>query len=256
MQADNFSLKDYFERIGYAGPANADIACLRQIMQAQLFSIPFENLDVQAGNMVSMVPQQMVDKLIYRQRGGYCYEVNALFAMLLQALDIPYRLIAARPMFYSTPRPRTHMVVLADIEQQQWLFDLGFGSYGIREPIGLHQLDCELPQSPDIFKLSQTHDGDYLLQAKVNGEWCHQFSFDLSPFELIDFIPANYFNSTHPDAVFVQKLLVVKHHPQGRHILFGDRLKTVTAAGVNERILDKSEIEQTLAQVFGLSLAG
>ncbi len=66
-------------------------------MRAQLFSVAFENLDVQAGKIVSLVPEQIVDKIIGQGRGGYCYEVNGLFAMALQALGFRLQVYCLSP---------------------------------------------------------------------------------------------------------------------------------------------------------------
>lgn len=57
MKAENFDLQAYFNRIGYGGNSAGDPATLREMMRCQLFSVPFENLDVQAGRIVSLVPE-------------------------------------------------------------------------------------------------------------------------------------------------------------------------------------------------------
>lgn len=254
MHSDNFDLSTYFRRISYSGRAAADTATLHAIMRHQLFSIPFENLDVQAGKVVSMVPSDIAGKLLHQKRGGYCYELNGLFAMALEALGITYRFVAARPMFYPARRPKTHMAVIAEVDGRQWLCDLGFGSYGIRAPMALDMLDTDLMQDFDTFRLSRDARGDYLLQAKVEGDWADQYAFDLSHQEWIDFVPANYLNSTHPDAIFVQKLLVIQHHPEGRSILLGDMLKTITAGRIQKQPLPKEKIANVLKDLFSLSV--
>ncbi|MEE4462050.1 arylamine N-acetyltransferase, partial [Azotobacter chroococcum] len=68
MKAENFALEDYFERIGYRGAAQADLATLTGLMRCQLFTVPFENLDVQAGRIVSLVPEEIVEKIVGRRR--------------------------------------------------------------------------------------------------------------------------------------------------------------------------------------------
>ena len=113
MHSDSFDLSLYFRRIGYSGPAAADTATLHALMRHQLFAIPFENLDVQAGKIVSMEPDDIANKLLRLRRGGYCYELNGLFTMALEALGIAWRFVAARPMFYPARRPKTHMAVVA-----------------------------------------------------------------------------------------------------------------------------------------------
>lgn len=106
MHSDNFDISTYFKRINYTGPAAGDTGTLHALMRHQLFAIPFENLDVLAGKIVSLAPDDIADKLLTPGRGGYCYEVNGLFAMALEALGIPYRFVAARPMFYPVRRPK------------------------------------------------------------------------------------------------------------------------------------------------------
>ena len=113
MRADNFILENYFRRIAYNGKTQKDISTVSEIMRCQLFSVPFENLDVQAGKIVSLVPEEIVEKILVRNRGGYCYEVNGLFAMALAELGVPYIFVAARPMIYPVRRPKTHMAIVA-----------------------------------------------------------------------------------------------------------------------------------------------
>ncbi|OAM51825.1 acetyltransferase [Methylovorus sp. MM2] len=253
MQASNFVLADYFQRIGFASEPKTDIGTVAEIMRCQLFSTPFENLDVQAGKIISLVPEDIVEKIVTRRRGGYCYEVNGIFAMALQALGIDYQFVAARPMFYPTRRPRTHMAIVVNIAGEQWLCDLGFGSYGLRAPIRLDILDQAVKQDHDSFMLSKASEHEYLLQAWVDDVWAPQFAFDFSPQEWVDFFPANYMNSTHPDAIFVQKLLVVLHNPAGRKILFGTTLKTIIDGNIEKQFIAKENLANVLQSQFGLS---
>lgn len=252
MKAENFVLREYFDRIGYSGDAKADLATVAGMMRYQLFSVPFENLDVQAGKIVSLVPEDIVDKIIVRNRGGYCFEVNGLFAMALEALGIPYQFVAARPMMYPVRKPKTHMAIVVKADGEDWLCDLGFGSYGIRTPMRLNLLDAEIRQDFDTFMLSKSNEREYLLQALVEGKWADQFAFDLSPQEWIDFAPANYLSSTHPDAIFVQKLVVVLHNPKGRESLSGDILKTVTEGRVEKQTVRPEDKAAILSSRFRL----
>jgi N-hydroxyarylamine O-acetyltransferase len=253
MQANNFSLKEYCERIGYEDKPNADVQTLRQLMRHQLMTVPFENLDVQAGKAVSLVPEEIAEKIINRNRGGYCYEVNGLFAMALEVLGIEYQFVAARPMFYPVKRPKTHMAIIATVEDRHWLCDLGFGSYGIRAPMDLGQLGSPIEQDHDTFMLEKTGSEEYLLKALVEGEWANQYAFDLHPWEWIDFAPANYLNSTHPDAIFVQKRLVIIQNLAGRTILLGNNLKTIQNGVVSKLEIGDEQVKGVLETCFDLS---
>ena len=255
MQANNFSLQKYCDRIGFEDELKANEQTLKGLMRHQLMTVPFENLDVQAGKVVSLVPEEITEKIIDRNRGGYCYEVNGLFAMALEALGIEYQFVAARPMFYPVKRPKTHMAIIATVEGKQWLCDLGFGSYGIRAPMDLGQLGKRIEQDHDVFMLEKTGSDEYLLKAFVDGAWANQYAFDLHPWEWIDFAPANYLNSTHPDAIFVQKRLVIIQNLAGRTILLGNGLKTIQHGVVTKLEIEDEQVKGVLEICFDLSAA-
>ncbi|MET0065071.1 MAG: arylamine N-acetyltransferase [Candidatus Thiodiazotropha sp.] len=252
MIAKNFDLQTYFKRIGFDRAPGRDLDTLIRMMRRQLFSIPFENLDVQAGKEISLVPEAIVDKLVHNRRGGYCYEVNGLFAMALTALGFEYRMIACRPMFYPDLRPRTHMALAVVVENDTWLCDVGFGSHGIRAPLLLSSAREAVRQDDDWYRLERLNEREYLLQAKVDSEWTNQYGFDLWPQQWIDFAPANYLNNRHPESLFVQKLVVVQQRPDGRSILYGNRLKTVTAGKVTEQTIPAEDMEALLMKHFGI----
>lgn len=259
MDAANFDLALYAKRLGLSQvpqAANFSAAALQQMMQAQLRSITFENLDVQAGKIVSLEPEAIVSKIVGpagdAKRGGYCYELNGLFAMALTALQVPYFFVACRPMFYPMRRPKTHMALVVTIGTERYLCDLGFGSYGMRAPIALSQVNLPQQQDFDKFRLLAPTPGDYVLQAQIDGNWVSQFGFDLHPAEWIDFMPANYLNSTHPDTVFVQKLLLIRQHAQGRTMLVGRELKHSVAGVTQGRLIPDDELTAVLQSEFGL----
>ncbi|MBU3625516.1 arylamine N-acetyltransferase [Polynucleobacter sp. JS-Safj-400b-B2] len=254
MQANNFSLRKYCERIGYEEEPKANEQTLKGLIRHQLMTVPFENLDVQAGKVVSLVPEEIVEKIINRNRGGYCYEVNGLFGMALEILGIEYQFVAARPMFYPVKRPKTHMAIIAKVDGRDWLCDLGFGSYGIRAPMDLAEIGKPIKQDHDVFMLEKLDTGEYLLKAYVDDAWANQCAFDLHSWEWIDFAPANYMNSTHPDAIFVQKRLVIIQNLAGRTILLGDSLKTIQNGLVTKREVGPKQIGVILETYFDLAL--
>jgi len=257
MHATNFDLTTYLDRIGFQGHVRADAFTLKALMQAQLYEVPFENLDVLAGRGVSLVPEDIFAKLVLSRRGGYCYEVNGLFAMALAAIGLSYRFVAARPMFYPARRPRTHMALVVHADGEDWLCDLGFGSYGLRAPMRLAALDVGTCQDSDRFMLSLREAAcgtETVLSAWRNGAWAPQFGFDLWPQEWVDFAPANHLNCTHPDAIFVQKRLLVRHNPRGRSILLGEVLTQVVDGQSSQRTVSEEEVPAVLRSAFGIGL--
>ena len=250
MISNNFDLKSYFSRTGFQGSASADFETLKSLMRCQLFSVPFENIDVQAGKIVSLVPEDIYTKIVERGRGGYCYEVNGLFAMVLEALGFSFQLVAARPMTYPVRRPKTHMAIIVTLDGQQWLCDLGFGSFGIREPLNLRRLDRDVLQDFDTFRLTKVSEQDYLLQSLADGTLKNLYEFNLCPQEWVDFEPANYLNSTHPESIFVKNLMVVLQTETGKKLLTDYYFKIVSEGNTVETRISPEEIPALLHREF------
>src|SRR5689334_6809427 len=133
-----FDLGAYLNRIGLDEPIPANANGLALLQRAQLQNIPFENLDIHLGLAISLQPSAVFDKLVMRGRGGYCFELNKLFAEALRASGFAVRSHLARVIYgRDAPGGRTHQVLVVQAEGQAWLCDAGFGGPGLRAPIPL-----------------------------------------------------------------------------------------------------------------------
>ena len=251
-----FSISAYLNRIDSVGEVSPTFACLNAIMNAQLRNIPFENLDVQAGKIISIEPKDIYNKIVNQNRGGYCYEVNGIFSMALSAIGFEYQYVAARPMYYPVKRPKTHMAIIVKIDGNKYLCDLGFGSYGIRAPILIDEKRAidgyEIVQGFDKYRLSKIENEHFLLEAWNGVEWLLQYSFDFYSPEWIDFAPANFLNSKHPDAIFVKTYLVILMTENGRKILFGDSLKIIENGITKQSNFQPEELDEILQSHFNI----
>ena len=79
----DFPFEEYCERTGAPtdGPVVADR--LEELQRAQIYSMPFENFDIQLGRGIELAHDHLVEKLIRSNRGGYCFELNGLFLAVL-----------------------------------------------------------------------------------------------------------------------------------------------------------------------------
>ncbi|MFT5774227.1 arylamine N-acetyltransferase family protein [Hyphomonas sp.] len=88
-------LAAYFDRIGFEYSPRADGATLCALCRAHINTIPFENLDVQLGRKTARSQAEIHDKLVSRQRGGWCYEQNGLMGWALDEIGFDVtRLVA------------------------------------------------------------------------------------------------------------------------------------------------------------------
>ena len=79
-------LARYLRRLGLDEAPAVGRDGLAALQRAHLEAIPYENLDVVLGLVPSMEEDAIVEKLVERGRGGWCYEMNGVFAWALEAL--------------------------------------------------------------------------------------------------------------------------------------------------------------------------
>lgn len=203
-----FDLDAYLERIRYNGPKKPTLDVLRQLIQAHVQSIPFENLDVLLGRKIALDPASLVQKLVYDRRGGYCFEQNGLFLLVLEALGFQVAPVSAR-VRWQKPReftpPRTHLFLRLEINGESWLADVGVGSVTPSLPLRL-VLDVEqgTPQEPRRIIREESR---YFRQIKIAGVWEDICESALEEMPMIDRELANWFTCAHPDSHFRNRLV-------------------------------------------------
>lgn len=122
----------YLKRIGYDGPLDGSAAVLADLQECHLHAVPYENFDILNRVSLSLDIPDLIDKMIIRRRGGYCFELNALFGWLLRELGYPVTDLMAR--FWrdepNLPPKRRHQVLQVKAGSETYLCDVGVG--GIR----------------------------------------------------------------------------------------------------------------------------
>src|SRR5437660_12879903 len=89
-------IQAYLQRIDYTGPLVPSAKTLRLLQVAHLRTIPFENLSIHSGEPIVLDDDALFEKIVRRRRGGFCYELNGLFAALLRALGFDVKMLSAR----------------------------------------------------------------------------------------------------------------------------------------------------------------
>ena len=77
MDVFEFDRDAYLRRIQYIGETAPAVDTLKALHHAQLYTIPFENFDIQVGRGVSLEAEKIFEKLVHKRRGGYCFEFDA-----------------------------------------------------------------------------------------------------------------------------------------------------------------------------------
>ena len=123
----------YFARIGYDGPTTPTLETLTALVTAHGTHIPFENLDPLMGIPVfDLSARALFDKMVYRRRGGYCYEQNGLLRNVLCDLGFDVDALAGRVVWMNpdglggAPTALTHQVLSVRVPgvEQPYLVDV------------------------------------------------------------------------------------------------------------------------------------
>ncbi|WP_410595205.1 arylamine N-acetyltransferase family protein [Amycolatopsis sp. lyj-23] len=242
----------YLARTGVARPAAPDLATLRHLQERHLAAVPFENLSSHLGEPVVLDEDALFTKIVHGRRGGFCYELNGLFAALLRALGYDASLHAAQ-VFHADGTlgpPLDHAAIVVSLDGEDWLVDVGFGRFS-RHPLPLSAVDAQLDPEGEFLLLDAPFgDIDVLLDGKP------QYRLERRPRPLADFIPMAWWQTTSPESHFTQSLTCSRPTSQGRVTLSGDRLIETVDGVRNELRLTSPEAIRTAYRVyFGMTLS-
>jgi len=204
-------LDTYLKRLGYSSAPPPTLETLRELQLRHSAEFPFETLSTMLHAPVPVDPPAVQDKLLRQGRGGYCFELNQLFLLLLQALGFEARGLTGRVVMggpEDAQTARTHMLMLVTLEGVRYIADVGFGGM---VPTGPLLLDSEAEQATphEPFRLTRI-DRTYTLRALVTGNWRAMYVFDLQAAADIDYTVGNWYVSTHPDSPFLGQLIVAR----------------------------------------------
>jgi N-hydroxyarylamine O-acetyltransferase len=251
-------VRTYLQRIGFDMPVQPDVKTLFGLHRTHLLTVPFENLDIHLGKPIRLNEQALWDKIILRRRGGFCYELNGMFAWLLKEIGFEVTYLNGRVYNDQGQRGREfdHLTLLARIpdEEAGWLADVGFGD-SFFEPLKF-DYGNEQVQGLRAFRLERVADGVDLLRREYDGSWTQQYFFDLQARTF----PADYeascqYHQTSPKSSFTGERVVSLATPDGRITLDSNNL-TVTANGkrIKRQLSDETEFQEFLKYYFEIEL--
>jgi N-hydroxyarylamine O-acetyltransferase len=227
---------------------------LRRLHLAHLLAVPFENLSIHWGEPILLRDNALFDKVVARRRGGFCYELNGLFAALLRGLGFDVAMLSAQVFGEAGVfgREGDHMALLVTLGER-WLVDVGFGD-SFREPLLLDERG-EQTEGRHGYRIEEAAEGRRVLSRREEGgTWKAEYRFRLAPHVYADFAEMCRFHQTSPDSHFTQNRICSLATPDGRLSLSGRRLITTRGGEKQElELADESEVAEVLRERFGVA---
>ncbi len=245
----------YLARLGLA---RADVpvsrAGLDRLVAAHVRAVPFEALDAcPGGGVPTLGVREIYENITRRHRGGYCFQLNALFCLLLEALGFPARPVAVKVCRgREGPLPYTHRATLAEAEGALCYCDVGFGGPA---PDFALPLDTAEAEARNGFFFRPAGDGFHALwwRGEPDGP---VLMFRETAAEPADFVPLNYWCARSPDSPFSQRVLVNLRTADGSRAIDGNILRLHSRGVLTERSLAPGELSGALWDFFGIRYPG
>ena len=151
----------YLARIGWAGEVSICQETLDELVYAHQCSVPFETADLVAlGKTPSLEMDDLYRKIVVDRHGGFCFELNKLFELLLRSVGFDVRPCLSRAVRGREGRmPINHRGMLASLDGELLSVDVGFGG---PLPAGSLVIDDER---------EQTIRGEVYIPRRIDEHW-------------------------------------------------------------------------------------
>lgn len=255
MQSAAMDLNAYLARIGLAARPHPDLAGLTAIHRAQALAVPYEAIDVHLGLQVTQDLPAILDKIVRRRRGGWCYETNGLLGWALAECGFAVRRAtgAVHRRERGAETEGNHVALIVTLPQGEYLADLGVADF-LREPLPLREGTYE-------------HDGMQFQTKRLSDGWWRvqndpaaipdDFDFHPGPADEALIARQHTFLNHDPASAFVQTFEAISMRAGGSDMVIGRVLTEREGAAKRQRLIaDADELGHILRSLFGLDVPG
>ena len=251
----DFQVDQYLKRIGAERPHELSPQSLMALTRAHLEQVPFEVLEMtEAHREPSLEPEALFEKIVTNRRGGYCFELNKLFFLLLEALGfscypVGVRVLMGRP----EPRAISHRGIVVCFGSEKWYCDVGFGGQG---PKGILNLSDSGVQTLtyESFRVLREESGSYVIVYLDGETQTRMLKFRDELWLDVDFALLNGYYGSHSRSPFIQRKILYLCQPQGWISLVGDTFTEFRCGKTTARTVTEAEARALVKTQFGLHI--
>lgn len=251
------NVQNYLKRIQYQGSTEPNLQTLSALQSAHMRTVPFENLSVHYKEPIILTEEWLYNKIVERNRGGFCYELNGLFTWLLRELGYQVTMLSAGVINDKGEfgAEFDHMTLLVHLDED-YLVDVGFGD-SFRAPLRFSNREAQ-SQNGMMYKISAQKDAFVLSEQnerEQNPAMQAQYRFTLIPHQMNEYEGMCKFHQTSPKSMFTQKRICSRATENGRLSLTDLKLITTKDGDREERFLrSEEEFGTALKEYFNIDL--
>jgi N-hydroxyarylamine O-acetyltransferase len=167
----------------------------------------FSSVGCRLGEDLPLDFESLFRRIVVLRRGGYCFEQNGLLYEVLEELGFSPELYLARVIYDQDIHPGlTHRISIVEHDGLRYVLDVGFGSLGPRIPVLMSE--SESKDGGKVFRVAERNPGEYHMQVFKDGAFFSLYRFELARYGPADCKLGHFYSHQHPDAAFVNHLVV------------------------------------------------
>ena len=235
--------------------SKTDLGFLSEILRRHSARFAFSSVGPLLGNDLPLDVESLYQRIVVKRRGGYCFEQNALMYAVLIELGFDVSLYLARVIYNEDIHPGlTHRISLVKIDGRSYIADVGFGPLGPQRPVCMSGEESH--ENFRVFRVEERQQGEFHLQTLKDGEFYSLYKFELARYGSADCEVGHFYSHKHPDATFVNHLVVSNIHDREVHSLRNHEYRVITATGEQrEPIKDGTHLHEILNTRFGIKVS-
>lgn len=246
-------VKGFLQRIGLEEELPVNAVTLEKLIKSSLIHIPFENLDAIEKNIApSLEIEDIYQKVVEEQRGGWCFELNKLLLEVLKGMGyacypIAVRIVWMRPALTAA----THRATIVELDQKLYYVDIGYGGPG---PKGLVALEEGIQEIGGVkFRVATLGNNIWQIEREYEDDFSRMLYFELKEAVEIDFNLPNFYCAKNENVIFSSRIVCNLMTEDG-NIGLNDRVLTIKKGNetVTKEFQTKEEVFAGLKEYFGL----
>ena len=244
---------EYLRALGLDG-RDLDLGFLGDLVGRHVATFAFSSVGVRLGEELPLDFESLFDRIVVQRRGGYCFQQNGLLFEVLEELGFSPALYLARVIYDQDIHPGlTHRISIINYEGRRYVLDVGFGALGPGVPVLFSERETH--DGEKLFRVAERRPGEYHMQVLKDGGFFSLYRFELARYGQADCKLGHFYSHRHPDANFVNHLIVSLILPDETRSLRDLEYWVITGSGAQRQDISGAQhLRQILVEELGVQV--
>jgi N-hydroxyarylamine O-acetyltransferase len=249
------------KRIAIPESEKISFESLGKVLEKTAKTIPFENLRMIENRSRDVTKENLIDKLLLKNEGGLCYELNTILYFFL--IENGFDAALVRGVTYNEEKQewyqlgRTHVTILLKQEEQTYLVDTGFGANLPLKQVPLNGGTVTSANGEFRIKKADHDFGDYTFEMKrkyKDSNWKLGYIFDTKRpvSDISEFNEIQKILIEKEESTFNKQRLIAQITNEGNVTLTDTSFTQWVDGKVIKETIDKNKFTKLVKQHFGI----